>query len=129
MFRSTSIARTVIAPALIAAFASTAVVQPASAARTAKVGIGLASKTTTKSYLAAQIRKQARQQGVKLSERQVQAAAGRALGNLKNKDKDPLKGIIHLKFKKFTICISWGADKGHCKGGKAKRASLNKLSK
>ena len=109
--------RTLLAAMIVAATTGAAVVQPAYAASTAKIGIGLNKNTTTKSYLAQQIRMQAKKQGVRVSEREVQTAAARTLRKLKANGRGPLKGIIHVKIKKLTICVSWGADKDHCKGG------------
>ncbi len=83
-------------------------------AKAPQVGIGLKTNKASPSLLKSQIRRQALKQGVKLSAREVNAAVHHATNQLKSNGRDPLKGIIHLKFKRFTICISWGKDKGYC---------------
>jgi len=115
MTRSNTLTTAAVA-ALAAAFFSVAAVQPAAAAKTAKVSIGLAGKQTTKSYLASRIRAQVRRQGVKASEAQVQRAAQTALNKLKSKGPGPQPGIILIHFKKLkaTVCISWGKHKDYC---------------
>ena len=113
MTRSKTLTTTAIA-AVAAAFFSVAAVQPAAAARTAKVGVGLVTNKVSQSYLASQIRRQARAQGVKLSEREVQHVARSALNKIKAKGRDPLKGIIYIKTKKITFCASWGKDAKFC---------------
>jgi hypothetical protein len=115
MTRSKTLTTAAIA-AVAAAFVSVVAVQPAAAARTAKVSIGLASKKTTKSYLASRIRAQVRRQGVKASNAQVQRAAQTALNKIKAKGPGPQPGIILIHFKKLkaTVCISWGEHKDYC---------------
>jgi len=115
--------------AVAAAFISVAAVQPAAAARTGAVAIGLASKKTSKSYLASRIRSQLRAQGVKAREVQVQRAAQTALNKLKAKGPGPQPGIILVHFKKLkaTVCISWGKHKDYCnKHAKSKFVGLKK---
>ncbi len=79
-----------------------------------RIGVGLDDRNVTKDQLAQEIRQQFRSRGVSVSEKEVQAAATNAL-DLVGKAKDPLKGVIYVKTKKFTICVSWGSDKGFCK--------------
>jgi len=117
---------------LIAAMASTSATLPADAAsrsvqtdkgvkmhhvaaKPAQVGIGLKTNKVSPSLLKSQIRQQALRQGVKLTDREVAVAVNRATNQLKGVGPGPQKGIIHLKFKRFTICISWGKDKNYCK--------------
>lgn len=78
-----------------------------------KIGVGLDNRNVTKDQLAREIRQQLSSRGVSASEKQVQAAATNAL-DLISKSKDPLKGVIYVKTKKFTICVSWGSDKAFC---------------
>jgi len=129
MTRSNTLTTTAIA-AVAAAFFSVAAVQPAAAAaRTGAVSIGLASKNTSKSYLASRIRSQLRRQGIKAREVQVQRAAQTALNKLKSKGPGPQPGIILIHFKKLkaTVCVSWGKHKDYCnKHAKAKFVGLKK---
>ena len=106
--------KTMIKFAAIAILMSGALVLPAAAAELAKVEISLASKTISTSDIATQIRNQARIQGVRLTDNEVQSAAQSASNDLSADDQGPQKGIIHIKMKKITICIAWGADKDHC---------------
>jgi hypothetical protein len=78
-----------------------------------RVAIGLPTKSSTQNQLASEITRQLSAGGVSASEKEVQAAARRTL-NLIAESKDPQKVVIHVKFKKFTICVSWGADKDYC---------------
>ncbi|MCM3872271.1 MAG: hypothetical protein ND895_16440 [Pyrinomonadaceae bacterium] len=78
-----------------------------------KIGVGLDDRNVTKDQLAAEIRQKLTGR-VSVSETEVQSAATNAL-DLIGKAKDPLKGVIYVKTKKFTICVSWGSDKGFCK--------------
>lgn len=115
--------------AVAAVFISVAAVQPAAAARTGTVAIGLASKKTSKSVLASHIRRQLRSQGIKASEAQVQRAARTALNKLQSKGPGPQPGIILIHFKKLkaTVCVSWGEHKDYCnKHAKAKFVGLKK---
>lgn len=80
----------------------------------ARIGIGLKTNRVSRSALSRMIRQQALAQGVKLSRKEVGQAANAASSKLASAGNGPQKGIIHLKFRRFTICISWGADKGHC---------------
>jgi hypothetical protein len=82
--------------------------------RIVKIGVGLDNRNITKGQLAEEIRQKLSARGVSASERQVQDAATDAL-NLIGKAKDPQKGVIFVKTKKFTLCVSWGSDKGYCK--------------
>ena len=106
--------KTTIVSTVIAIFMSGAFVLPTAAAELANVQIDLDNQTASISYIASQIRSQARSQGVRLTDSEVQSAAQSAANNLSAADPGPQKGIIHIKFKKITVCISWGADKGHC---------------
>jgi hypothetical protein len=128
MTRSNTFTTTAIA-AVAAAFFSVVAVQPAAAARTGAVSIGLASKNTSKTYLASRIRSQLRRQGIKAREVQVQRAAQTALNKLKSKGPGPQPGIILIHFKKLkaTVCVSWGEHKDYCnKHAKAKFVGLKK---
>lgn len=89
-------------------------ISPASAAKKASVGLNLSSNSVSKSYLVSQIRSQAEKKGVKLSSREVNSAAQSAMNKLKAPDAGPLRGIIHVKLRKITICVAWGKDKGSC---------------
>ena len=109
MFRKTMIVSSAIAILLSGAFAL-----PTAAAERASVEIGLDSKTTSTSYIASQISSQAKSQGVRLTDSEVQSAARSAADDLAATNQGPEKGIIHIKFKKITVCIAWGADKNHC---------------
>jgi hypothetical protein len=101
--------------AIAAAFISVAAVQPAAAtARVAKIGVSLKTNKVSKSYLVTQIRRQARSQGVTLTDREVHQVAQAALNKLKAKGRDPLKGVIFIKTKKITFCTSWGRDATFC---------------
>ena len=82
--------------------------------KSVKIGVGLDDRNVTKDQLAQEIRQQLNGRGVSVSNKEVHAAATNAL-NLIGKSKDPLKGVIYVKTKKFTICVSWGSDKGFCK--------------
>ena len=87
------------------------------AASPANVAISADRPMLSKSFVEKEIMRQAQAQGVKLSPSEARGAATQAMNELTSKGKGPQKLIIHLKFKRFTICISTGADKGHCKGG------------
>jgi len=76
--------------------------------------IGLDRKEATQQQLASEISSQITACGVSATEQEVQSAARNSL-DLLNRAKDPLKGVIFVKTKKFTICISWGEDKNFCK--------------
>ena len=82
--------------------------------KTVKIGVGLDDRNVTKDQLVREIRQEINARGVSVSDNDVQAAATNAL-NLIGKAKDPQKGVIYVKTKKFTICVSWGSDKGFCK--------------
>jgi hypothetical protein len=79
-----------------------------------KIGVGLDDRNVTKDQLAREIRQKLSARGVAVSEKDVQAAAANAL-DLIGKAKDPQKGVIYVKNKKFTFCVSWGSDKAFCK--------------
>lgn len=79
-----------------------------------QLAIGLKTKNISRSELASLIRSKAAAKGVKLSEGEVNQAVNGGMNKLAAADNGPLKGIIHIKFKRFTICIDWGADQGHC---------------
>jgi polyphosphate kinase len=76
--------------------------------------VRLQSKNATKEQIAEWLRNQLGMCKVSVSEQEVQQTANNAL-NLVNKSKDPLKGVIYIKTKKFTFCVSWGDDKTFCK--------------
>ena len=78
------------------------------------VAIGLDTKEATQQQLEREITSQLNACGVSATSQEIQTAARNAL-NLLNKAKDPVKGVIYWKTKKFTICISWGEDKDFCK--------------
>jgi hypothetical protein len=82
--------------------------------RTCRVAVQLESKHATKEQMSSKLRKQLSSCKVSVSEQEVQATANNAL-NLIAKSKDPLKGVIYIKTKKFTFCASWGNDKTFCK--------------
>jgi hypothetical protein len=92
------------------------------AASPASVAISADRPALTKSFVEKEIMRQAQAQGVKLSPSEARGAAGQAMKELTGKGPGPQKLIIHLKFKRFTICISTGADKGYCKGGGKNRS-------
>ncbi|MCM3905659.1 MAG: hypothetical protein ND866_28530 [Pyrinomonadaceae bacterium] len=79
-----------------------------------RVAVQLETKNATKEQVASELRKQLSGCKVSVSEQEVQAAANNAL-NLIGKSKDPQKGVIYIKTKKFTFCASWGNDKTFCK--------------
>jgi hypothetical protein len=110
------ITHTMSALAFAAVVASAGLAAPASAAaRTPQVGIGLQTKEVSPAALKSQIRAQATKLGLKLTDEEVETAVNGASNKLQGVGPGPQKGIIHLKFKRFTICISWGPDKGYCK--------------
>ena len=78
------------------------------------VAIGLVTKEATQQQLESEITSQLNVCGVSATSQEIQTAARNAL-NLLNKAKDPVKGVIYWKTKKFTICVSWGEDKDFCK--------------
>jgi hypothetical protein len=78
-----------------------------------QIPINLDSKSTTKEQLAGTIKRQLAECGISTTEKEIQNAAGSSL-NLIGKSKDPEKGVIYVKTKKFTICASWGRDKDFC---------------
>jgi hypothetical protein len=79
-----------------------------------QVVVRLEGRNATKEQMAGELRKQLAMCKVSVSEQEVQSTANNAL-NLVNKSKDPLKGVIYIKTKKFTFCASWGDDKTFCK--------------
>jgi hypothetical protein len=79
-----------------------------------QVVVRLEGRNATKEQMAGELRKQLAMCKVSVSEQEVQSTANNAL-NLVNKSKDPLKGVIYIKTKKFTFCASWGNDKTFCK--------------
>ena len=78
-----------------------------------RVAIGLPTKSSTQDQLAGEITRQLSAGRVSATDKEVQAAARRTL-NLIAEGKDPQKGIVKIQFKKFSICVSWGADKDYC---------------
>lgn len=112
----TTMKRLVSAFAFAAVLASAGVATEAGAvARTPQIGIGLQSKEVNPAVLKSQIRAQATRLGLKLSDGEVDAAVNGATNKLQGVGPGPQKGIIHLKFRRFTICVSWGKDKNYCK--------------
>ena len=79
-----------------------------------QLAIGLRTNKISRSQLASLIRSKAAAKGVRLSAAEVGQAVNHGMGKLAAADNGPLKGIIHIKFKRFTICIDWGKDQGHC---------------
>jgi hypothetical protein len=79
-----------------------------------QVAIGLDTNSTTEERISREVKLQLRSRGVQFREQEVRTASRDAL-DLVSKSKDPLKGVIYIKTKKFTICISWGSDKNFCK--------------
>ena len=79
-----------------------------------QLAIGLKTNKVSRSQLASLIRSKAAAKGVTLSPAEVNQAVNTGMGKLASGDNGPLKGIIHIKFKRFTICIDWGKDQGHC---------------
>jgi hypothetical protein len=114
------------ATVIIAAIAATGAFAPANAqvrkapaqvsykTATPKVAIGLRTNKVSRSSLAGKIRRQALVKGVKLSSREVSHAVNAGMNKLASAGNGPLKGIIHIKLKRITICIDWGKDQGHC---------------
>jgi hypothetical protein len=78
-----------------------------------QVAVKLDSKDTTQSEIEQQIRQQLETCGISATEKEIQSGAKDSL-NLVSKSKDPQKGVIYVKTKKFTICASWGRDKEFC---------------
>jgi hypothetical protein len=83
-------------------------------AKKCRVAVRLETKNPTREQVASELRKQLDSCKVSVSEQEVQGAANNAL-NLISKSKDPQKGVIYIKTKKFTFCASWGNDKTFCK--------------
>ncbi len=103
----------VAAPTMAAASKSRIVKTSLKSARP-NIGIGLPSRSVSKSTLRRKIRYMTLKRGITLSSAELNQAVNTATNKLASAGNGPQKGIIHLKFRKFTICISWGADKGHC---------------
>ncbi|MFN3745381.1 MAG: hypothetical protein ACK4TL_11810 [Hyphomicrobiaceae bacterium] len=101
----------------LAAVLCVAATLTATAASRASVAISADRQMLSRSFVEQEILRQAKAQGVRLSPAEARSAADQAMNDLTGKGPGPQKLIIHLKFKKFTICISTGADKGYCKGG------------
>lgn len=100
---------------LISAGAVGAISQKPPVRRTAQVAVGLDRKTdASKERLVREIKQQLDERRISATDREVQSAAQQAL-DLIGKSKDPLKGVIYIKTKKFTFCASWGNDKTFCK--------------
>jgi hypothetical protein len=109
--------RFLLTSSALAAALCVAATLSATAASRANVAISADRPMLSKSFVEQEILRQARAQGVRLSPAETRRAADQAMNDLTGKGPGPQKLIIHLKFKKFTICISTGADKGYCKGG------------
>ena len=97
----------ILVAAATAALASTS-------AKCPNVAIGLDRKEATLEQLEREITSQLNACSVSATEQEIQTAARNSL-DLLNKAKDPVKGVIYWKTKKFTICVSWGEDKNFCK--------------
>ena len=78
-----------------------------------QVAVSLDRKTATQAKVARDIRQQLKTCGISATEKEVQAAAKQTL-NLVGKSKDPEKGVIYIKTRKFTTCTDWGKDEGFC---------------
>jgi len=100
--------------ALLASMAASGAATSDATQKKCQVVVRLESKNATKEQMAGELRKQLGMCKVPISEQEVQSTANNAL-NLVNKSKDPLKGVIYIKTKKFTFCASWGDDKTFCK--------------
>lgn len=104
----------VLGVALILGMGASGAMAKKATVKKCQVAVQLETKNATKQQVASELRKQLGTCKVSVSEQEVQATANNAL-NLLNKSKDPLKGVIYIKTKKFTFCASWGNDKTFCK--------------
>jgi len=78
-----------------------------------RVAVSLDRKTATEATVARDLRERLKSCGISATEKEVQAAAKQTL-NLVGKSKDPEKGVIFIRFKKFSSCTDWGKDEGWC---------------
>ncbi len=78
-----------------------------------QVAVKLDSRNASQAEVEHQIKQQLDSCGISATTREIQAGAKDSL-NLVSKSKDPEKGVIYVKTKKFTICASWGRDKEFC---------------
>ena len=99
---------------LMGTYANSAMAQTGASKKTVQVAVGLDTNSATEEQLLREVKLQLRSRGVSFKEQDVRTATRNAL-DLVAKEKDPLKGVIYVKTKKFTICVSWGADKGFCR--------------
>ena len=104
----------VIAIALLVGISANTPLAEAQTKKTVQVAIGLDTNSASEDQIARMIRQDLRSRRIAFKEQDVRTASRNAV-DLIAKEKDPLKGVIYVKFKKFTICISWGADKNFCK--------------
>ncbi len=79
-----------------------------------KVGVNLRTSRISETALKSQIARAAARKGIKLTSRQLNRAANSAMGKFASAGNGPQKGIIHIRFRRFDICIAWGRDKGSC---------------
>lgn len=78
-----------------------------------QVAVKLDTRNATQDEVAQQIKRQLDTCGISATDKEIQAGAKDSL-DLASKQKDPEKGVIYIKTKKFTICTSWGRDKNFC---------------
>lgn len=109
--------RFLLTSSALAAILCVAATLTATAASRANVAVSVDRQMLSRALVEQEILRQAKAQGVRLSPSEARSAADQAMNDLTSKAPGPQKLIIHLKFRKFTICISTGADKGYCKGG------------
>jgi hypothetical protein len=112
--RQSRIAGLVIGIVLLAGLGAGGTLGQTQTKKKPQVAVGLETNSTTEAHIEQEIRMQLKSRGVQVRDQEVKNAARNAM-NLVAKEKDPLKGVIYIKTKKFTICISWGADKNFCK--------------
>ena len=91
------------------AYADGAIALKDSAKKIVRVVVRLETNSATEDQLVREIRRQLKGR-VSVTGQEVQTAARDAL-DLVGKAKDPKKGVIFVKTKKYTICVSWGSDK------------------
>ena len=91
-----------------------AMAQKTTGKKCVRLAVSLKTKNATHAEIAREIRQQLFNCGISASEKEVQAVAKQTL-DLIGKTKDPQKGVIYIKTKKFTTCTDWGKDEGFCK--------------
>lgn len=104
--------------ALVIALPGVTLIADSSAQTTAmrkckQVAVKLDTRNASQAEVEQQIKQQLETCGISATEKEIQAGAKDSL-NLVSKSKDPEKGVIYVKTKKFTICASWGRDKEFC---------------